>query len=181
MKTTKNWVIPGNIVESRHGKHIILSSPQMGRVWNTYAVIHVSDVEKALKDPTTVPVATWKVREGFSFNIVGSITTATLTKIQKAYSTKRSVVVKHNAEVKDKKYKQNSPSINWNQNGYAVTMQDGKEAKVGDVVVVQFTNGRFNGTIKQIAGKDDGTISIVFRGRTKGRSIAPKNILRKAE
>ena len=58
-------------------------------------------------------------------------------------------------------------------------MVDGKTAKVGDRVDVRFSNGVFSGVIKSIAGRADGAVGILFRGRTKAKMVAPKIILRK--
>ena len=65
--------------------------------------------------------------------------------------------------------------------GYVVTMVDGNTARVGDRVDVRFTNGVFSGVIKSIAGRADGAVGILFRGRTKAKKVAPKIILKRTE
>lgn len=178
---------PGDIVESpSRGKYIILDYPRMGRVWYEFPVIHFSDVENVLKDPNTISVATWKLKQGSYMQVVGTIPSPKLLKVKEIYNKKWRDIEAHNAQFVADKYKQNSPNVNfksnsprYNDGGFEVTMVDGNTAKVGDVVAVRFLNGVFNGTIKAVAGRQDGQVTIVFRGRTKGRGVDPKNILRK--
>ena len=169
-----------------HVENIILDYPNRGRVWDEFPVMHISDVEKVLKDPKSVGVATWKLKQGSYIQVVGTCPKDKLNKIKAIYDKKWRDIETHNAQFVADKYKQNSPNVNfksnssrYNDGGFEVTMVDGNTAKVGDVVAVRFSNGVFNGTIKAVAGRQDGQVTIVFRGKTKGRGIDPKNILRK--
>lgn len=176
---------PGDLVETRSGTYLVLSEPKIGRSWNEYSVIHSSEIEKSLKNPKEISVATWKVKQGSYLNVTGTVPKAKLLKLKEAYDKKHNEIETHNSKFVADKYKENSPSVNfksnssrYNDGGFEVTMVDGNTAKVGDVVEVKFSNGLFDGTIKAVAGRKDGAVTISFRGK-KGRAIAPKNILRK--
>lgn len=146
--------------------------------------MHVSDIEKVLKDPKVVSVSTWKIRQGNYPNVTGTVPKAKLIKLKAAYDKKRGEIETHNAQFVADKYKKNSPNINFRSDsprydgGFEVTMVDGNKAKVGDVVAVKFSNGIFNGIIKAVAGRQDGKVNISFFGK-KGRSIDTDKILKK--
>jgi len=179
---------PGDIVQSsQRGKYLILSEPRIGRAWNEYDVMHISDIEKVLKDPKLASATTWKIRQGAYLDVVGTVPKAKMLKLKEAYDKKYVEISTHNAEFTANKYKKNSPAINWQSRSsrygdgeYVVTMADGNIAKVGDTVAVKFSNGVFNGVIKTVAGKENAQVGIVFRGKTKARGIDPEKILRKA-
>ena len=58
---------------------------------------------------------------------------------------------------------------------WTVKLLNGKIVQPGDRVLVQFTNGTFQGQVKQVAGfgsnEDRAVISVVFPGKSNGKKV----------
>lgn len=132
---------------------------------------------------TNVPVEFLTVSQGWMAAVKPGLKVPTdhLKKVWNLYVGRKDEIETKKSEIQQKKYEAASPLINWDNNAgeYAVTMVDGKQAHMGDRVDIRFSNGIFSGVIKSIAGRGDGAVGILFRGRTKAKMVAPKIILRK--
>lgn len=186
---TSNGVSVGDTVDTRFGKLVVLANPQFGR--SKYR-IPVMSLDTFNSLATTKSVDMTNVKVPVDFLTVNErwmtttkpglkVPTEHLKKVWNLYVGKKDEIETKKSEIKQKKYDAAAPLINYSTKdyGWVVTMVDGKTAKVGDRVDVRFSNGVFSGVIKSIAGRADGAVGILFRGRTKAKMVAPKIILRK--
>lgn len=177
----------GDTVDTRFGKLVVLANPQFGRSKYRIPVMSLDTFNSLATtkrvDMTNVPVEFLTVNERWMTTTKPGLKVPTehLKKVWNLYVGKKDEIETKKSEIKQKKYDAAAPLINYSTKdyGWVVTMVDGKTAKVGDRVDVRFSNGVFSGVIKSIAGRADGAVGILFRGRTKAKMVAPKIILRK--
>lgn len=145
-----------------------------GRTLRKVVCINYDEIDKAISTDGKEGFAELTMRPGGGVYIVGNMKTqepAKFEQLVQAYKNKNNRVVE--------KQNKNSERITWNdqKHSYAVNLDNGKQANVGDTVLVRFSNGNFRGQIKMIGGRQDSEVTIVFPGRTKGRGIPPDRIL----
>ena len=75
---------------------------------------------------------------------------------------------------------QNSFSNAFNDGQYKALLTNGRKVGTGDSVLVKFSNGKFLGTVKQVAGfgmhEDRAVITVLFGNRKKGIKVLIDNV-----
>lgn len=174
-------VMPGNIISTSHGDLIVIDI-KPGKTRRNLEVIKAREKDEILSGQKEPKIATLSVPGQAYIDIIGKVKPIEFEKLKNKFTKKKQDIQSHNNQVTQKKFEANSEKINWSSelHQWVVTALNGDTVKAGDRVVVRFSNGDFKGDVKAVAGRQDGAITVVFPGRTKGRAVSAKMIVSKA-
>ena len=174
------WTL-GNIVtllRVRNQPDAVIIEESYGRNGRRLILVLKRDLKKVL-DGDSKLIGEMKSVHETHLKVVGKITPKELKTLQGLWSDRQRYLNDKEAERYDhiKIQDKISPDRARGTDIREIKMQNGEYARVGDTVVVQFSNGKFSGDIKSI--HPEGWIMWVAPGRKQARRINPNKILRK--
>lgn len=157
---------PGDIIQVNNLELIILTPPSRAKVIISCSVVETRNKQKLL---------TYNASAIQSFKKIGKVTPTELKKLKAADDA----ITTSNANYR----KKNMEPIDYNfHTGFSVKLKDGTTAKVGDKVIVKFSNGNFPYYIASDKTNKSGEIMMKrsMGSLQKARGISPELLLRKA-
>ena len=157
-------VIMSQCVSARHGK-------------NEFTIVKMSDLEKLKKGDRKAKKYYTARTSTDSFEVVGKLNKADLALANTMIEEVKIAITKRRDD--------NLNAINYERNPDSfraqavVTAGDGSKIKVGDRVMVKFSNGNFPGTVKSIGTNKEHQVMILFGNRSKAKGVSPHRILKK--